>query len=125
MTNPAWCKQRVLHYEGVMLATVGEHGQEVAASNARCCVDGAMNALIRIEGPQEAAKFAFAMADRAVAAIREPTHVPMLLPAPVPEPVAVQASAISKTKPLRFWLILTVGWIIGVAHALMQGGLPA
>lgn len=126
MTTPIWCKQRVIHYEGVMLATVGEHGQEVAASNARCCVDGAMNALIRIEGPREAAVFAYAMADRAVAAIREPTQMPALLPAPVPQPIADQASAEPepkpKSKPLRFWTILIAGWLIGIAHTLIATG---
>ena len=54
---------------------------------ARCAVDGVMNALIRMAGREEAAKYAFALADRVVGGLREPTALPMLVaPEAKPEP---------------------------------------
>jgi hypothetical protein len=68
-------------HEGQILASVQHHGTEHAGEIARCVADGAVNALIRIEGPEAAAKFAFALADRAVGGVHlEPTAGPLVVP---------------------------------------------
>jgi hypothetical protein len=46
-------------------------------------IDGAANALVRMDGSREAAEFLYRVADRLVAGAREPTPLPQaLLPAP-------------------------------------------
>ncbi len=81
----------VLSHEGQILASVQHHGPAHAGEVARCVADGALNALIRIEGPEAAAKFAFALADRAVGGVHlEPTAGPLVIP---PRPVSARKAS--------------------------------
>lgn len=69
-------QQAVLFYEGQVLTTAGHNGVGQAADAARCIIDGTMNALVRLQGANVTSQFAFAVADRIVAAVREPTPWP-------------------------------------------------
>lgn len=80
-------RQLVLMHEGQLLSHAGQHGIEDSAVLARCVIDGAFNALRTLEDRQEAAKYAFAVADRLVGALDAPTAWPpagMETPAPQP-----------------------------------------
>jgi hypothetical protein len=111
----------VLFYEGQALQVAGRSTVAEGAESARCIIDGSINALMRLEGSQAAAEYAYAAADRAVARLRAPTELfrkPEETPAP--PPVAIEpAPAPSvpeppKTQPMRFWSILMVGWVLGL-----------
>lgn len=110
MLSPEIRKQQVLLYEGQAISAAGHHGKDGAIELARCAVDGVMNALIRMEGREAAATYAFALADRVVGGLREPTAFPV---APAP---ALPASA-SPPKPeprrMNFWTIFIMGWACG------------
>jgi hypothetical protein len=81
--TPEERKHSMLAHEGQILASVQHLGTARAGEIARCVADGAVNALIRIEGPEAAAKFAFALADRAVGGLHlEPTAGPLVIPPP-------------------------------------------
>lgn len=72
-----------LSNEGQLLALAGAHSVQYAADVARGVADGAMNALIRLEGREEAAKYAFALADRVVGAVLSSTPTAWVPPAPL------------------------------------------
>ncbi len=83
--TPEEKRHSVLSHEGQVLASVQHYGPAHAGEIARCVADGAVNALIRIEGPEAAAKFCFALADRAVGGVYlEPTAGPIVVPPPRP-----------------------------------------
>lgn len=54
----------MLFQEGAVLQFAGNYGRPAAGEYARSVADGCVNAIVRIEGPEAAAGFAFAMADR-------------------------------------------------------------
>ena len=56
-------KRHVPMYESRALSNTGTHGQESAIALAHGAIDGIMNALIRVEGSEAAARYAFALAD--------------------------------------------------------------
>ncbi len=108
--TPEQRRRSVMAHEGQVLAAVCRfHDGELSGDVARCVADGAMNALIRIEGGPEAAKFAFALADRVVGEQLVPTLTPVVLPPPPPRPRPA-AYTIAKT----FLLGLACGAIIGM-----------
>ncbi len=105
----------VLMYEGCALKAVGDNGgAEVACEIARCNIDGAFNALIRMEGAEAAAEYAFALADRVSGRIKAPTAWPPVLAPTVIEPAKV---APPKQRP-GFWSTFLVGWLLGLAMGL-------
>lgn len=122
-------RQSVLSHEGQILAAAGNFGEDHAAEIARCAIDGAMNALIRIEGRKAAAEYAFALGDRVVAGIKGPTDLPIeamiadaarqLKPQPVPAPPP------DSTPPRRLrWLPSTESvlvWSIGFMAGVVVG----
>ena len=78
MLSPDARKRYVLMHEGRPLSNSGPHGEEASIDLARCAIDGAMNALIRMDGREKAAEYAFALADRVAGGLREPTALPMI-----------------------------------------------
>lgn len=75
--------QAVINFEGQTLAFAGQHGLAIGRTHAQCVIDGAANALARMDGPKNAATYLYAVADRIVGGVREPTPLPaVLLPAP-------------------------------------------
>ena len=88
----------MMNHEGQTLQMAGAQGKEHAVEIAHCVVDGVMNALIKIEGPEAAAQFAFALSDRVVGRVRLPSLGDRLPePEKVPEPPA-RADAPSDTR---------------------------
>lgn len=73
--NPHQRRNAVMSHEGQILTLAGNSGHEVASDYARCVVDGAMNAIIRMEGAEKASAFAFGVADRVAGGLREPTAI--------------------------------------------------
>ena len=79
----------IVQCEGHCLSHAGNgFGTDHAADIARCVIDGWMNGLVRIEGEEEAAKYAFALADRIVnRAIKITAYTaPAALMPPTPPP---------------------------------------
>jgi hypothetical protein len=70
-------------HEGQAMVLVGEQGAEHAVAMGHCVVDGVMNAMIRLEGPEKAAEFAFALSDRVVGQIKTPTGPRIVPPKPL------------------------------------------
>jgi hypothetical protein len=103
----------MLNHEGQTLHMAGSHGKEYAIDVAHCVVDGIMNALIKIEGPEAAAQFAFALSDRVVGRVRLPSmgeKLPEPLPRQVPPPI-----------PASTWAWAhgcLVGFVVGVIAGL-------
>lgn len=95
-----------LSNEGQLLALAGAHGVQYAVDVARGVADGAMNALIRLEGREEAAKYAFALADRVAGAVLSSTPTAWVPPAPpeVPPPP-------DEPQPQRRRVVLMKLWI--------------
>lgn len=89
----------VLMHEGQLIANAGQAGDEDGAALARCVIDGAFNALIRIEGRDKAAEYAFAAADRVVGGIKAPTAWPISRPTQIAPPAA------PPEKP-KLWIIV-------------------
>jgi hypothetical protein len=117
--NEAMRRQIVLSHEGQVLALASNHDAEHAAFIAHCIADGVMNAIIRIEGPDRAAEFAFALGDRVVGRVRASTYWPAAQVAEV-TPSAVAAAeppkVVAKKKSMMFlpWLAgFFSGFIIG------------
>lgn len=100
----------IVRQEGVLLQLAGEQGDEYAGLVARCVIDGLANALIRIEGREEAAKMAFALADRLVSGVKSPTQWP---PNPADEVKVVNALPPPKlpvTKSASFFDVVILAW---------------
>lgn len=101
----------ITRQEGIPLQSAGDN--DFRADMAECCADGALNALIRLKGREHAAHFAYALADRTTAGLREPT-VFAVPPAAAPALEAVAAAVEPAPKayfPNRTALVW--GWIIG------------
>jgi hypothetical protein len=113
MISPQMRQQLVLSFEGQALTNAHHHGAEGAAEMARCVIDGTMNALIRIEGPVEAAKFALALGDRVVGSVRAPTVRP--------EPESPKLPKITAPQPVSAWAMWSIGCWIGFAIAIAFG----
>jgi hypothetical protein len=80
----------VMVYESQALAVGGTCGTPMGVDHARCIVDGAMNAIIRMEGAEKAAAFAFGVADRVAGGLRAPTAI---FPASAPLSLSAPAEA--------------------------------
>lgn len=94
-------KRVILSNEG-QLIQIASHNESDGADIVRCHIDGAANALIRIEGREEAARYFFALSDRVVGGLREPTH---FLPV-VPTVCAPPDSKITFHRDDPGWLVL-------------------
>lgn len=97
--------------EGSILNVAGNSGDEYAVDCAKACIDGMANALIRIEGREKAAEFAFALCDRIVAGIRAPTEIPVVLSRE--EKAEIVTAAVVATVPAarHGFLIRAVTWL--------------
>lgn len=73
--TPDQRRQMVIMFEGQALHGAGHHGVDEQGEHVRCLLDGAANALMRMEGPEDAATFCFALTDRVVGRMRTPTEV--------------------------------------------------
>lgn len=73
MLDEATRQRIMLHQEGVVLGNVASIGMEDACSAARCQIDGIANALIRMQGAEDAARFVFALSDRVAGGVRDVT----------------------------------------------------
>lgn len=101
---------RSISFEGQLLHIAGNSGEETGIAVAKDMIDGATNALVRLEGAQAAAEFAFALSDRVVAKVGVTTAT--LLPAPAP-PSIVPAPAKPESSRMGFWYIFICGWALG------------
>lgn len=99
----------VMMHEGQLLAHAGQHGCETASDLARCVIDGALNALIRTDGREEAAKYAFAAADRVVGGIKAPTAWPLAC-APIAQAAPPAVPAPPKAK-LALWEMVFAAFV--------------
>lgn len=113
-------RQIVLGYEGHALGIAGGQGVDSAADLARCQIDGAMNALVRMVGPEEAAKYALALGDRVAGGLREPTALPWLVLAPVATEIPRTELATAPPKRMSFWVIFGLGWVFGFIAGAMR-----
>lgn len=76
-------RRNVIGFEGQTMAFAGQYGLDVGLEHAQCVIDGAANALVRMDGAKNTAEFLYAVADRVCSGVREPTACPAaLLPAP-------------------------------------------
>jgi hypothetical protein len=78
-------KQMVLSQEGILLQQAGNIGTPLAIEVGRATVDGAINALLRMQGPVDTTEFLFAAADRAAGGIKDPTPCAIRPPYQPPE----------------------------------------
>lgn len=114
--------QMMLNYEGQCLTIAGNQGVEGACAVTRCYIDGAMNALVRMQGPEEASKFAFALCDRVAGGLRAPTAWPIALPSTV-ESTALKAVEIAVQPPAKPSRKLPlIWWACGFVAGLFVGG---
>lgn len=93
-----------------------------AAEVARCVIDGWVSALIRLEGPEETAKFVFALQDRVVRGIRGATMIPQALQKfqPAAQPSVIDAAP----EPPAAEAYLPWAWFFpGVALGLLIGAI--
>lgn len=109
----------VIGAEGAALAMVQQAGPDGAAEHIRCHIDGWVNALIRIEGAEAVSRYTFALADRVVAGLREPTEFHLLA-----VPVAVVAieepkPATQKLDHFAYWWGYVSGFIVGTAAGVI------
>ena len=117
-----------MQQEGTYLGNVATYGIGSAADLARCAADGAVNALIRMEGAEATAPFVFALSDRVAGGVRAPTAIFLLTPNPVEAPsdkqVVVQVTP-PQTRMFSFWTIFSTGMAIGaLAMWLVMSGAP-
>lgn len=99
MLNRTQRRNIMLHQEGAILSAIGSSGAAMTSEIARAQMDGIANALIRLEGREEAAHFVFALSDRVVGGLPVTTdylspeilegvkHFDLDLDEPEPEPV--------------------------------------
>lgn len=115
--TPEERQQMVMTYEGQTLSNAGHFGTAHGAEHARCAIDGIFNALILMEGAEEAATFAFALSDRVVGRLRTPTPWPAIAAAPI-----AAAAAVEPKQPQRTMTGLGyVSWLYGFAAGLIVG----
>lgn len=101
-------RSAMLQMEGQLLHLAGHAGDEIAAEQARALIDGAFNALIRLEGKEGAAEYAFALTDRVTGGLKHPTPwgPELRAPAPAVEPLSLPATPPPPAKsPL--WTVVT------------------
>jgi hypothetical protein len=121
-------RNSMLFHEGQVIQSAGHHGSDHAAHMARAVVDGVMNALIRLDGAEETAKYAFALADRVVGRLKEPTALAFMQKQPtlVATPIDIEAdlknfaAGLQRRQPtlMRFgWLFC--GFVCGFVAALV------
>lgn len=117
--------------EGNALQHAQQGDVKHAAEVARCVIDGWVNGLLRMEGPQETYKFMCALTDRVGDGIRGATMIPEALKkfqpaveiasAPITEPERVPIA--SEPASIPFWCfgpIFVAGALI-VAFAIQHG----
>lgn len=68
----------MMNYEGQLLTVAAQSGDEYAIEHAKALVDGTMNGMIRIAGPEKSALFAFALSDRVSWGTRDWTVLPII-----------------------------------------------
>lgn len=112
----------VMSSEGMAIHMAGSNGSEMQADVTRAQIDGLFNALIRMEGRETAAGYAFTVGDRVAAGLREPTdfRLPKLelvqpAPPPVPPPIV-------EPKP-KWWH--PTPWFWGFVYGVLVGLLVA
>lgn len=88
-----------LFNEGQLISFASQRTAEEAIEQARGVADGCFNAMLRLGAAEDAAGFAYAVADRMVDRVKEPTAWP-LAKAPNPAPAA----------RFGFWTIFAIGY---------------
>lgn len=110
-----------LFNEGQIITFAAQQTPELAIEHARGTVDGCFNAMLRLGAAEDAAGFAFAVADRMVERVKEPTAWP-LPPAPAPRPTEVIAAPSPPAPPaprqFGFWTIFAFGWALGAVFVI-------
>lgn len=119
MNNMSDRQRVVMHHEGQMLQIAAAHGNDAAAEHTRGIIDGCFNALIRMQGIDEASKFAFALSDRIVGGVKQPTTWPLPPPAAAARPVASAPEPIVTTPAAQaggiHWPALGLGYALGAS----------
>lgn len=112
----------VLMHEGQALQYASSHGTDIACEFARCQIDGAFNALMRMGGTDAAQEFAFALSDRMVGRLKTPTPWPPIpAPSKITEPpitlekIAAPKSETPTPRKLSARLAFGLGWLAGFA----------
>lgn len=108
-------RKLMLSSEGQILSMVGNIGADLAADTARSIVDGALNALIRIEGVEGAAGFTFALSDRIAGGLKISTPT---FDAPAETDSTDEPDAMARDTPTVMYLVavaiaLGIGFVIG------------
>lgn len=111
----------LLTLEGQMLQLAAANGNEAAADHIRGVVDGCFNALMRVDSPDGAAKYALALADRIVGRVELPTAWPLpklpeavVVAVPPEAPVLLPAPAETpRPQRMSFWTIFAIGFCLG------------
>jgi hypothetical protein len=118
-------KQATINFEGQTLAFAGQYGLAIGREHAQCVIDGAANALARMDGAKDAAMYLYAVADRITGGVREPTALPAaLLPAPKPVPLILAIEELDPPPPRRVptavvALVLLAFFVAGVVVAAL------
>lgn len=112
---------RIISFEGQLLATIDRAGPENVAAVSRDMIDAGANILCRLEGSREAAAFAFNLSDRMVGnVLGQPTEAPIYLP-PIPAAMARPAHREPYGKASTFWQGYLIGVLAGVLLGLVTG----
>lgn len=122
--TPAQRREVVMGAEGNMLSNCSRLSADDVSDYARCYIDGAANALIRMQGAEVAARFIFALGDRVAGGLRaqtdwrEPPAIEAIKPPPVPvlpapEPVPLKTD----------WHLRAHDYVWGVIHGLVAAGI--
>jgi hypothetical protein len=116
--------RQIAYNEGAVLQLAGTHGMPAARAYAHNVADGVFNALIRIEGAEAAAAFAFALSDRVAGGLRVPTdwRAAAREAAPLPEPASVTPVTAAPSVPSHVApeVLRGAAGLVGIAFA---GGL--
>jgi hypothetical protein len=103
-----------LFNEGQLITFAAQRTPEEAIEQARGVVDGCFNAMLRLGAAEDAAGFAFAVADRMVDRLKQPTAWPLVTtPQPALSPPAEIAIAVPPPpapQRLGFWPIFAIGY---------------
>lgn len=107
----------MIDHRSIMFQIEGQCIQHAAARDrvdgaafSRAVADGAINALIRVDGREAAAEYAAQMSDRVLMGIRTQTDYP---PVAVRDAVEMPAPPPVKNQPMRFFSIFVAGWLCG------------
>lgn len=107
----------VMASEGSAIGAVGTNGSEMQGEIVRAQIDGLFNALIRIDGAETAAGYAFTMGDRVAAGLRAPTDFrlpkPVLVQPAPPPPDSLPAPADAKSDRIAWWCSYLLGCLHG------------